>query len=206
MIRILKKLPSESDAGDFQGHLPLPFTTRSRSRFRGKLTDGREVGAFLPRGTLLRGGDVVETSTGERLLIVAAAETVSTASSPEVQALLSAAYHLGNRHVELQLLPGAVRYRHDHVLDAMVRELGLTVIVEEAPFEPEAGAYHGHSHTHSHGTEHEHAGSRGHNHSHGHGHSHGHSHAHHHASEHGHGHAHSHAADDQDRSGHNANG
>ena len=95
--------------------------------------------------------------------------------------LAKVAYHLGNRHVPLQIETGFVRYQHDHVLDDMVRQLpgadtSVTVNVEQAPFEPEAGAYqqggghHGHSHGHGHG----------HSHSHDHDHSHDHSHEHSH--------------------------
>jgi urease accessory protein len=77
---------------------------------------------------------------------------VSTARSTVLRALLRAAYHLGNRHVPLEVGEGYLRYLRDHVLDAMVRDLGLTVSADEAPFEPEAGAYaRGHSHEHARG-------------------------------------------------------
>ena len=65
-----------------------------------------------------------------------------------------ASYHLGNRHVPLQIAPGRLRYQHDHVLDDMVRGMGLEVTVEEAPFEPEPGAYGGHHTSHGHGHRH----------------------------------------------------
>ena len=151
MIEIRERTEGDEAA---TASLTLPFDLRQRSRLRATLDDGREVGLFLPRGTVLRGGD--------RLL--AADETVSTVRAP-VQRLLHAAYHLGNRHVPLQIGEGWLRYGHDHVLDDMVRGLGMEVDCEQAPFEPEGGAYgggHGHSHGHSHG--------------HDHGHDHGHSH------------------------------
>ena len=71
--------------------------------------------------------------------------------------LARAAYHLGNRHVSVQIGAGWLRFLHDHVLDDMVRGLGLVVTLDTQSFEPEAGAYSGHAHSnillkaHSHG-------------------------------------------------------
>ena len=142
--------------------LTLPFDLRQRSRLRATLDDGREVGLFLPRGTVLRGDDQLLAADGTVVEVRAADETVSTVRAP-VQRLLRAAYHLGNRHVPLQIGEGWLRYGHDHVLDDMVRGLGLEVSCEQAPFEPEGGAYggghsHGHSHDHDHGHGHSHDG------------------------------------------------
>ena len=86
----------------------------------------------------------------------AAAETVSTVHSDNGLVLARACYHLGNRHVPLQIGPGWLRYAHDHVLDDMLRGFGLTVRVERAPFEPEAGAYVAASHAHTHAHDHAH--------------------------------------------------
>jgi urease accessory protein len=112
------------------------------------------VGLFLPRGLTLRNGDLLQSDDGLVVRIEAAPEPVSTVRSHDALALARVCYHLGNRHVPLQVEAGWVRYLHDHVLDDMVRGLGLEVIFEQAPFEPEAGAYqggsHGHSHAHSH--------------------------------------------------------
>lgn len=140
--------------------LELPFELRSRSRLRARLSSGEEVGVLLGRGEILRGGELLRASDGRVIEVVAAPETVSTARCADNRALTRAAYHLGNRHVALQLGEGWLRYSHDHVLDDMVRGLGLSVTSEQAPFEPESGAYHGneaggtvHSHHggHSHG-------------------------------------------------------
>jgi urease accessory protein len=152
-----------ADAPPADARLVIPFETRSRSRFRGRLDTGEWVGVVLARGQVLRGGDFVLASDGRVIEIGAAPETVSTASSPDARLLARAAYHLGNRHVALELGPGWLRYGHDHVLDDMVVGLGLTLCVEEAPFEPEGGAYgqgqdggrytflsRGHSHAHGH--------------------------------------------------------
>ena len=140
------------------GRLELPFEVRCRSRIRARLTDGTEVGVVLDRGQVLRGGDLLRAEDGRVILIVAAPESVSTLRSDDSLALARAAYHLGNRHVALQIGVRWLRYRHDHVLDDMVRGLGLSVSVEEQPFEPEGGAYaahgpaapHDYSHTHGH--------------------------------------------------------
>lgn len=136
--------------------LVLPYDLRSRSRFRAKLPDGEEVGVKLPRGQILRGGELLEATDGRIVEIVAAPETVSVARSDEPRALARAAYHLGNRHVALQVGAGWLRYSHDHVLDDMVRGLGLSVTVDNAPFEPEAGAYHGEEHHRHRGEDHTH--------------------------------------------------
>jgi urease accessory protein len=142
--------------------LLLPFDIRSRSRFRARLDSGEEVGVILTRGQVLRGGDRLRAKDGRVIGVFAAPETVSTAHAVDADMLARGAYHLGNRHVALQIGPLWLRYGHDHVLDDMVRGLGLTVVVEEAPFEPEGGAYHAH---HSHGGDHGHA-HEGHDHEH----------------------------------------
>ena len=164
--------------------LTLPFDARQKSRLRAVLDAGREAAIFLPRGTLLRGDDVVRSTEGEAILIVAADQDVSTVRCADPRALMRAAYHLGNRHVPVQIGPGWLRDAHDHVLDELVRPLGLEVGAERAPFEPEGGAYgeHGAAHAHAphdHGhAPHEHGHAP---HEHGHApHEHGHdAHAHH---------------------------
>lgn len=140
--------------------LILPFDVRSRSRFRARLDNGEEVGVILTRGHILRGGDRLRAEDGRIIGVAAASETVSTAHARDADLLARGAYHLGNRHVPLQIGPLWLRYSHDHVLDDMVRGLGFTLVVEEAPFEPEGGAYHAHGagHGHSHGEQHAHQG------------------------------------------------
>ncbi len=125
----------------------LPFELRSKSRLRTALTTGEEAGLVLERGTVLRGGDLLAAEDGRVVEVVAAAETVSTVTANDPWQLARVAYHLGNRHVALQIGAGWVRYQHDHVLDDMVRGLGSAVTVEESPFEPEAGAYASHAHS-----------------------------------------------------------
>ncbi len=130
--------------------LELPFQDRQRSRLRACLADGEEVGLMLPRGVILRGGDCLRAVGGRIIEVRAAAEHVSSVHTDDPRLLARAAYHLGNRHVPLQVGEGWLRYLHDHVLDQMVSELGLVVEVEHAPFEPEGGAYKGGHHTHEH--------------------------------------------------------
>ncbi|MEP7311311.1 MAG: urease accessory protein UreE [Pseudomonadota bacterium] len=141
--------------------LVLPFELRQRSRLLAELDTREEVGLVLDRGTILRGGDLLLASDGRVIEVVAAAEPVSLVKTRDAARLARAAYHLGNRHVAVQLGAGWLRYLHDHVLDDMVRGLGFDVGFAELPFEPEAGAYahagHGHAHDHSHGAHtHEH--------------------------------------------------
>jgi urease accessory protein len=122
--------------------LTLPFEQRQKSRLRAQADNGEEVALILPRGRVLRGGDRVATTDGREVEIVAAAEKLLHIESAE---LARVAYHLGNRHVPLQVGPGFLRIAEDHVLEEMARKLGARVSHVEAPFEPEAGAY-GHQH------------------------------------------------------------
>ena len=154
MLTISHRLqePRLSDA-----QLVLPFDLRCRSRFRARLVSGEEVGVILERGQVLRGGDLLQGEDGRVIEVRAAAELVSTVQGDVPVELLRAAYHLGNRHVALQVGDGWLRYLHDHVLDDMVLGLGLRVQVEEAPFEPEPGAYAQAGAGHAHGGAHDHA-------------------------------------------------
>ena len=115
---------------------------RQKSRLRARLDNGDEVALILPRGHVLRGGERVTAADGREVEIVAAPERLLHI---ECETLARVAYHLGNRHVPLEIGPGFVRIAEDHVLEEMVRRLGARVLRVEAPFEPEAGAY-GHRH------------------------------------------------------------
>jgi urease accessory protein len=137
--------------------LTLPFESRQKSRLRVTLDNGEEAGLFLPRGTLLRGGDCLLAEDGRVILVNAAAESTSTAYSSDPLLLMKACYHLGNRHIPVQIGENFVRYQHDHVLDDMIAAFGLGVKHELAPFEPESGAYHSHNHgAHHHSHSHDH--------------------------------------------------
>jgi urease accessory protein len=128
-------------------HLALPFEMRSRSRYRATLDTGEAVGVLLPRGTVLRGGDRVRASDGRVVEVVAQPEALIEARCADARTLARAAYHLGNRHVPVEVGDGCLRLAPDHVLEAMLRGLGVDVAAVTAAFEPEAGAYaHGHQH------------------------------------------------------------
>lgn len=118
--------------------LVLPFEERQRSRLRARLESGEEVALVVPRGKVLRSGDVVRTAGGREIEIVSAAEKLLHI---EADSLARVAYHLGNRHVAVQVGDGFLRIAEDHVLEQMLRGLGARVTHVEAPFEPEAGAY-----------------------------------------------------------------
>ena len=141
-------------AATAKAHLVLNFEARCKSRLRTRLLSGEEVGLFMERGTVLRGGDKLAAADGTIIEVVAAPEMLMEATIDENEddplLLAKVAYHLGNRHVAIQLLPGRLRFAADHVLGEMVRGLGLPVAEIEAPFEPESGAY-GHMGAHPHG-------------------------------------------------------
>ena len=148
-LQIIERL---SEALPAATTLTLPFELRQKSRLRTWLDNGADVGLFLPRGTILRHGDRLRATNGLVVEVRAALESVSTVRSANPRLLARAAFHLGNRHVPLQVDADWLRYLHDHVLDHLVEELGLEVSCEQAPFEPEAGAHSpasAHHHHHS---------------------------------------------------------
>jgi urease accessory protein len=171
MLHLIRRVHGSHDASDT---LTLAYQFRQKSRLRVTLDSGREAGILIPRGEgALRDGELLQAEDGTLVCVRAAPETLSIVHCSDARTLARAAYHLGNRHVPLQVGDRWLAYLHDHVLDDMVRALGLTVGVEERPFEPESGAYPG-GHAHDHG-DHGHA----HHHDHGHPHDdHGHHHGH----------------------------
>jgi urease accessory protein len=139
----------------------LDWDVRQKSRFDATDSSGRALGVFLPRGTQVRGGDVLVGEDGSLVLVQAAPQPVLVVrhcgehGSPFD--LMRAAYHLGNRHVALELQSDHLKLEPDHVLAEMLRNQHLIVSEEQAAFEPEGGAYgqaHGHGHGHGHGHEH----------------------------------------------------
>jgi urease accessory protein len=131
----------------------LSYDARKRSRLRLTLASGREAGIFLERGEHLQGGDRLITEDGSTVVeILAAPEKLIEAVADSPLLFARAAYHLGNRHVPVQILPteggGRLRFQADHVLADMIRGLGCAVAEIEAPFQPEAGAYGGGHHHH----------------------------------------------------------
>ena len=158
VLKIYERLDVQNDDASIaenEATLTLPFELRQKSRLKATLDNRTEVGLMLPRGGLLRGGDLLRAEDGTVVKVIAANESVSkvTHDNPLMQA--RACYHLGNRHVPLQITQDYICYTHDHVLDEMVIGLGLNVECVMAPFEPEAGAYGG-GHKHSHDDSHDH--------------------------------------------------
>ena len=152
MLEINERIEECTDASSTS--LTLPFEQRQKSRLRVTLDNGIEAALILERGAVLRHGDLLRATNGQVVEVRAASETVSIVSESNAHLLSRACYHLGNRHVPLQIGDGWLRYLKDHVLDDMVGSLGLSVEYQEAPFEPEAGAYQNndkHQHIHSHG-------------------------------------------------------
>jgi urease accessory protein len=149
-MRVGRVLPHGTEAPPGASRLVLPFERRCVSRQAARLSDGREAQLFLPRGTVLRHGDILEADDGTRVVVEAAPEHVLVVRASD-RALARAAYHLGNRHVAVEVGDGVLKLAHDHVLEAMLRGLGVAVEPAHAPFEPESGAYaHGRSHAHEH--------------------------------------------------------
>jgi urease accessory protein len=136
----------------------------------------------LPEAMALRGGDALQLEDGRLIEVVGAPEPLAEIRASDPHLMLRLSWHLGNRHLPVQMMGGKLRIRRDHVIEAMVAGMGGVVRAIEAPFDPEGGAYaeasaqHGHAHSHDHG------------------HSHGHSHSHDHAQDHK-GHHHAHDAD-----------
>ena len=160
----------------------LDWDVRQKSRFAATDSAGRELGIFLPRGTLVRGGDVLVAEDGSLVRVIAAPQPVLVithcANHGTPFDLTRAAYHLGNRHVPIELQPDHLKIEPDHVLADMLRAMHLIVKAQDLPFEPEGGAYAaGHGGGHDHGHSHD----RGHSHDAGHDHAHEHAHDHAHA-------------------------
>ena len=179
----------------------LDWDVRQKSRFDAVDSLGRTLGVFLPRGTAARGGDVLVAEDGSLICVLAAPQPVLVVRHCTQHGsafdLLRAAYHLGNRHVALELKPDHLKLEPDHVLADMLRQQHLIVSEALEAFEPEGGAYSahatdatdathwahgahgaGHDHSHAHADE----GGQGH----GHGNDHGHDHGHHPGHDHGH--------------------
>lgn len=135
--------------------IELDWDLRQKSRFDAVDSLGRHIGVFLRRGTVLRGGDVLVGEDGSLILAIAAPQPVLVVTPcPSLGTpfdLMCAAYHLGNRHVPIELQPDHLKIEPDHVLAEMLRAMHLTVVQTEAAFEPVGGAYAAQSHAHGHG-------------------------------------------------------
>ena len=187
----------------------LDWDVRQKSRFDATDSSGRALGIFLARGTVVRGGDVLVAEDGSLVRVIAAPQPVLRITHCTEHGtpfdLVRAAYHLGNRHVPIELQPDHLKIEPDHVLADMLRAMHLIVRADTTAFEPESGAYatQGHTHGQSHGVQAGRAQEGGHGHDHGHDHDHDHDHghdrdpadAHGHEHEHEHEHEHGHGQD-----------
>ncbi len=150
MERFTECLPALKSPACVSDTLTLPFARRRKARQRATLDSGEEVALMLSRGAVMRGGDRLLSRAGREVIVVSAAEPVSTVRCDDPRQLARIAYHLGNRHVAVQVGRGWLRYLADHVLDDMVCGLGGAAVRESVPFEPESGAYGRHAHEHGH--------------------------------------------------------
>lgn len=144
MLQITERLASSND--ELHATLSLPFYQREKCRQLVDLDNGEQAGLVLPRGTTLKHGDILLADSGELIGVCAEPEAVSVVYCEQGLLFSRACYHLGNRHVPLQIGDGWLRYGVDHVLDDMLSQLGLKVEHAHLPFEPESGAYQGHAH------------------------------------------------------------
>jgi urease accessory protein len=179
-IKSKLKIPRSAYKVEVRGRLMLKFEERQKSRLRTQIDTGEEVGLMLPRGEILRGGDLVTASDGRVIEIIAEPEKLLHIEGKDLARL---AYHLGNRHVPVQIAETYLRIAEDHVLEEMLKKLGAKVMPVIAAFEPEAGAYAGGHHQHDemgHGGKiHDHHHDHDHVHDEHCGHDHGHGHHHH---------------------------
>ena len=151
----------------------LDWDVRQKSRFDATDSTGRQLGIFLPRGTAVRGGDVLVAEDGSLIRVIAAPQSVLRITHCTDHGtpydLIRAAYHLGNRHVPIELKPDHLKIEPDHVLADMLRAMHLIVTAVDEAFEPENGAYATGGHAHAaHGHSHDHPHDHGHDHSHKH--------------------------------------
>lgn len=128
--------------GDTTLELSLTFQQRAKSRGKAMASDAQEVAWFLARGQVMKDGEVLVANNGQHIKIIAASEAVSEVHA-EGHVLAEAAYHLGNRHLAVQIGSDWLRYEQDHVIDGMIHALGLQAKHLEVPFQPLSGAYKG---------------------------------------------------------------
>lgn len=154
-------LEAQLPAGTISETISLSFDERKRGRLKIITDNGNEVGIQIERGHVLRHGTVLTNENNDYLTVLASNENVTTARVKEPTLFARGCYHLGNRHVSLQIGDGFLRFQSDYVLEDMLHGLGIHSIHEQAPFEPENGAYapgtgghHGHSHDEHHGHSH----------------------------------------------------
>jgi urease accessory protein len=143
MRRAQKILRAGEWPGEASLSVTLDFDRRYRRRLRFCADQGAEILLDLSEAIHIRDGDALLLEDGSLVAVHAAAEQLLEISAPSPDLLIRLAWHLGNRHLSAQFLPGAIRILHDHVIADMVHGLGGTAETKTAPFDPEPGAYHG---------------------------------------------------------------
>ncbi|ERL54390.1 urease accessory protein UreE [Psychrobacter aquaticus] len=159
-----------------ENFLYLDFDTRQRSRFKAETQHHQTIGVDLPRTETIKNSSVLADHQGNLIQIMAANQALIEVTADNGFDLMKSAYHLGNRHVPLMITPKALYFEPDHVLEAMLHQLGLHTQAVQAPFEPETGAYKGDlgGHSHGHNRDHNHAQENSDNHQHNHSDAHSH--------------------------------
>ena len=130
--------------------ISLSYDQRQKSRIKTNSECGVEVGVILDRGDQLFHGDILANDSGNKVRVIAQDEDVVEVSGKSGLDIVKAAYHLGNRHVPVQIAEQHLWFKRDHVLEEMLAGLGLTTKHVSAPFQPESGAYHTHQKSHHH--------------------------------------------------------
>jgi urease accessory protein len=174
MITVSKNMPQGAGLAPVllkrASSVELDWDIRQKSRFDATDSSGRQLGIFLPRGTLVRGGDVLVAEDGSLIKVIARAQQVLVITIEQGHGtsfdLIRAAYHLGNRHVPIELKPDHLKIEPDHVLAEMLRAMHLIVTDVETAFEPEGGAYSAQPHSHGNHNTHNHSHEGSHAHSH----------------------------------------
>jgi urease accessory protein len=129
----------------------LEANDRHRGRIMLKGERSTDFLLDLDEAVALRDGDGIMLDDGSVVLIAGRPEPLAEIAVRTPLALVRLAWHLGNRHTDVQIVGDRLRIRRDHVLEDMAKGLGATVTVVEASFDPEAGAPHDHHHEHGHG-------------------------------------------------------
>ena len=138
MLELTEKLDT---AARFDAVISLDYDSRKRGRFKTLTETDEEAGIFLDRGQTLMDGDYLRATDGRVVLVKAAAEPLTEASTTDPVLFAKICYHLGNRHTPVDIQTGAVRFQPDHVLSDLCRQWGLQVVDLEESFNPERGAY-----------------------------------------------------------------
>jgi urease accessory protein len=131
--------------------ITLDAHERHRRRVMMRAERGTKFLLDLPKATALHDGDGLVLDDGAMVRVVGRPEPLVEIAAADAHELARLAWHIGNRHIDVEIVGDRLRIRRDHVIETMLRGLGATLSPVEAPFNPEHGAYHGHSHHHGHG-------------------------------------------------------